>query len=96
MRSFHFSWMLFFLAFLSWFSFSSLSSAIRKDLDLTKQEEWLTRILGLSSTIFFRFLMGPLCDKFGAKINYLIIMLVGAIATFSMVFVDSAISLMVV
>jgi NNP family nitrate/nitrite transporter-like MFS transporter len=55
----------------------------------------MTKVISVASTIFFRFLVGPLCDKYGAKINYVILLFSGAIATFGMAFVNSPISLMV-
>lgn len=68
MRAFHCSWWGFFVAFFIWFAIAPLLSEIRDDLNITKKDVWTANIIGVGSTILMRFLMGPLCDKFGARI----------------------------
>jgi len=67
MRSFHYSWFAFFLAFFAWFAFAPLMSVIGPQLQLTDQEKWTANICSVASTILMRFIIGPLCDKVGAK-----------------------------
>ena len=67
MRAFHCSWWGFFIAFFIWFAIAPLLSEIRDDLGITKKDVWTANIIGVGSTIMMRFLMGPLCDKFGGK-----------------------------
>mmetsp|Transcript_14958 Transcript_14958/g.34545 ORF Transcript_14958/g.34545 Transcript_14958/m.34545 type:complete len:506 (-) Transcript_14958:316-1833(-) len=67
MRSFHYSWFSFFLAFFAWFAFAPLMSVIGPQLGLTDQEKWTANICSVASTVLMRFIVGPLCDKVGAK-----------------------------
>mmetsp|Transcript_10570 Transcript_10570/g.13388 ORF Transcript_10570/g.13388 Transcript_10570/m.13388 type:complete len:480 (+) Transcript_10570:54-1493(+) len=68
MRAFHCSWFSFFLAFFIWFAIAPLMPEIKKTLELTGQQAWTSNICSVAGTIFMRFLLGPLCDKFGARI----------------------------
>jgi NNP family nitrate/nitrite transporter-like MFS transporter len=67
MRAFHMSWWGFFIAFFIWFAIAPLLSEIKVDLGLTKQEIWTSSIVGVAGTIAMRFILGPACDKFGAR-----------------------------
>lgn len=68
MRAFHCSWFCFFTAFFIWFAVAPLMPEIKKTLNLTAQEAWTTNICSVAGTIAMRFLLGPLCDKYGARI----------------------------
>lgn len=68
MRAFHCSWFSFFLAFFIWFAIAPLMPEIKKSLNLTPQQAWSSNISSVAGTIFMRFLLGPMCDKFGARI----------------------------
>jgi NNP family nitrate/nitrite transporter-like MFS transporter len=68
MRAFHVNWFSFFMAFFIWFAISPLLSEIRDDLGLSKQQIWTSSIIGVGGTIFMRFLLGPLVDKYGPRI----------------------------
>jgi len=68
MRAFHCSWWTFFVAFFIWFAIAPLMPEIKKTLGLTPQEAWTSNICSVAGTIFMRFLLGPLCDKYGARI----------------------------
>ena len=68
MRAFHCSWFSFFLAFFIWFAIAPLMPEIKKSLSLTPQQAWTSNICSVAGTIFMRFLLGPLCDKYGARI----------------------------
>ena len=57
----------FFLAFFAWFAFAPLMSVIAPQLGLTDQEKWTANICSVASTVLMRFIVGPLCDKVGAK-----------------------------
>jgi len=68
MRAFHCSWFTFFCAFFIWFAIAPLMPEIKKTLSLTPQQAWTSNICSVAGTIFMRFLLGPLCDKYGARI----------------------------
>lgn len=89
MRAFHFSWMGFFMAFNIWFAIAPLLGEIRNDLGLTRQQVWTSSIIGVGGTIFMRFLLGPLCDKFGPRILFTSVLIAAAIPTACTGFVNS-------
>ena len=79
MRAFHCAWMGFFMAFFIWFSILPLLSHIRNDLGISKKEVWTSAIAGVGTTIMVRFLVGPLCDKYGPRTPFAIMLCVSAI-----------------
>lgn len=93
MRAFHYSWSGFFIAFFIWFAIAPLLSEIRDDLGLTKGEVWTSSIVGVGGTIFMRFVLGPYCDKYGARILFAIVLCVASIPTACTGLVNSAIGL---
>ncbi|CAM9960321.1 unnamed protein product, partial [Ectocarpus sp. 12 AP-2014] len=90
MRAFHFAWFGFFMAFVSWFAFAPLMKEIKADLGMTKNEVYNANISSVSSTILSRFIVGPLCDTFGARITSSTLLLMGCIPTFFAGLVNSA------
>ncbi|CAB1103516.1 unnamed protein product [Ectocarpus sp. CCAP 1310/34] len=90
MRAFHFAWFGFFMAFVSWFAFAPLMKEIKGDLGMTKNEVYNANISSVSSTILSRFVVGPLCDTFGARITSSTLLLMGCIPTFFAGLVNSA------
>jgi len=81
MRAFHCAWVAFFMAFFIWFAISPLLSEIRDTLDLSNEEIWTSSIVGVTGTIFMRFLLGPLCDKLGARILFSLVLCFASIPT---------------
>ena len=90
MRAFHCSWWGFFIAFFIWFAVAPLLSEIRDDIGITKKDVWTANIVGVGGTIFMRFLMGPLCDKYGARILMAGMLCVASVPTACIGFVNSA------
>lgn len=81
-RTFHLSWIGFFVAFLSWFAFPPLiHGVIQQDLQLTHAQIANSNIMALLATLLVRFLVGPLCDKYGPRYVMVGCLLVGAIPT---------------
>ncbi|KAI5360375.1 Putative nitrate transporter NarK/NarU, major facilitator superfamily, MFS transporter superfamily [Septoria linicola] len=81
-RVFFFSWFGFFIAFWSWYAFTPLLSlTIKKDLNLTTEQIANTNIAALTGTLLVRFVAGPLCDRFGPRWTYIMILLAGSIPT---------------
>jgi MFS transporter, NNP family, nitrate/nitrite transporter len=79
MRTFHITWMTFFLCFFGWFGIAPLMPVIREDLDLNKQQIGNIIIASVAITIFARLFFGWLCDKIGPRISYTILLLVGSL-----------------
>ena len=90
MRAFHCSWYGFFVAFFVWFAIAPLLSEIRDDIGITKEDVWTANIVGVGGTIFMRFLMGPLCDKYGARILMAGMLCVASFPTACIGFINSA------
>jgi NNP family nitrate/nitrite transporter-like MFS transporter len=90
MRAFHCSWWCFFIAFFIWFAIAPLLSEIKSTLNLTKEEVWTSSIVGVGGTIMMRFVLGPLCDKFGARVLFTGVLCVASIPTALTGLVNSA------
>ena len=78
MRTFHLTWVSFFLCFFGWFGIAPLMAVIREDLGLTKSEIGSTIIASVAITILVRLLVGPLCDRIGPRKTYAGLMILGA------------------
>jgi NNP family nitrate/nitrite transporter-like MFS transporter len=90
MRAFHCAWWGFFIAFFIWFAIGPLLSEIKDDLGLTKQEVWTSSIVGVGSTIVLRFILGPLCDVYGARTLFAIVLCAASIPTACTGFIQTA------
>merc|ERR1719446_1772805 len=75
------SWWGFFIAFFIWFAIAPLLTEIKQDLNLTKQQVWTSSIAGVGGTIFMRFILGPACDKWGARIPMAAVLCCASIPT---------------
>ncbi|RAO66064.1 uncharacterized protein BHQ10_002076 [Talaromyces amestolkiae] len=81
-RVFFFSWLGFFVAFLSWFAFPPLLTVtIKKDLNMSQADVANSNIMALLATLLMRFICGPMCDKFGPRWVFITVLLCGAIPT---------------
>jgi len=68
MRAFHCATAGFFVAFFVWFSLSPLLSVVASDLNLTRQQIWISTMCNDAATVLTRlFIFGPLCDVVGAR-----------------------------
>lgn len=81
MRAFHCSWIGLFIASFIWFSIAPLLSEIRDTLLISNQQIWTSSIVGVGGTIFIRLLMVPLCDKYGARLLFAIVLCGASIPT---------------
>jgi len=79
MRAFHITWFAFFLAFFGWFGIAPLMAIIREDLMLTKAQIGNTMIASVAITVLVRLLIGPLCDRLGARLTYTWLLMLGSI-----------------
>lgn len=95
MRAFHCSWWGFFIAFFVWFAIAPLLSEIRDDIGISKKDVWTANIVGVGGTILMRFIMGPMCDKFGARTLFTIMLCLASVPTACVGFVNSATGLAV-
>ncbi|QJW91817.1 MFS transporter [Spirosoma taeanense] len=79
MRTFHITWLTFFVCFFGWFGIAPLMPIIREDLHLTKPQIGNAIIAAVSMTVFARLLIGRLCDTIGPRLTYTGLLLIGAI-----------------
>lgn len=75
MRTFHITWLTFFVCFFGWFGLAPLMPTIREDLHLTKAQVGNTIIAAVSATIFARLIIGRLCDTWGPRKTYTALLL---------------------
>ncbi|KAF0497505.1 nitrate transporter [Gigaspora margarita] len=90
MRALHVSWICFHIAFTGWFAVAPLLPTIKNDLNLTDAQIGDCNIAALSSSIIFRILAGPLCEKFGPRRVMAGFLILGAIPTACVGLVQSA------
>jgi NNP family nitrate/nitrite transporter-like MFS transporter len=95
MRAFHCAWFSFFMAVLIWFSIAPILGEIRKTLHLSKKEIWTSSIVAVAGTVVMRFILGPLCDKFGARALFILVLLTASVPTACTGLVNSATGLAV-
>jgi MFS transporter, NNP family, nitrate/nitrite transporter len=70
MRTFHLTWMAFFLCFFGWFGLAPLMSVIKVDLGLTKGQIGNIIIASVAATVVARIAIGKLCDSWGPRKTY--------------------------
>jgi NNP family nitrate/nitrite transporter-like MFS transporter len=84
MRTFHLSWLAFFICFFGWFAHAPLmNSTISVDLNLSKDQILTAFMASVGVTIFARILVGYFCDRFGPRMTYVVLLIFGAIAVAS-------------
>jgi len=84
MRAFHCAWTSFFVAFLCWFAIAPLLSEVTISLNLTKQQIWTSNMFSVTGSAILRIVIGPLCDKYGARLCSAGILFVTAVPTMAL------------
>lgn len=79
MRTFHLSWLAFFLCFFGWFGIAPLMAVVREELELTKSQIGNIIISSVAITVFARLFTGWLCDKIGPRITYTYLLILGSL-----------------
>lgn len=82
MKTFHTTWLMFFVCFFGWFGLAPLMPTIRGDLHLTKPQVGNLIIISVSSTIIARLLIGKLCDTWGPRKTAVRLLLLGSLPVF--------------
>ncbi|MEP3837619.1 MAG: MFS transporter [Algibacter sp.] len=78
-RTFWITAISFFLCFFAWFGIVPFMPDVVKELGLTPDQKWNSIILAVSGTVFARLLIGKLCDKYGPRLCYTWLLMLGAI-----------------
>jgi NNP family nitrate/nitrite transporter-like MFS transporter len=79
MRAFYASWICCFTSCFVQFSQAPLLPAIAESLNLSKRDIWFTNVWMMVGGIPVRFLLGPLCDKYGSA-RSIVTLLLAAVA----------------
>ncbi|TDH27326.1 MFS transporter [Segetibacter sp. 3557_3] len=82
MKTFHITWLMFFVCFFGWFGLAPLMPSIREDLHLTKSQVGNLIIVSVSSTIIARLIIGRLCDTWGPRKTAVRLLIVGSLPVF--------------
>ncbi|MEY2937236.1 MAG: hypothetical protein RL033_7985 [Pseudomonadota bacterium] len=89
MRAFHLTWLAFFACFFAWFAVAPLMPVIKGDLGLTKDQIANINIAAVGITILVRLIIGPLCDKYGPRLMYTLLLAFGSLPVFGIALADS-------
>lgn len=79
MRAFHLTWLAFFFCFFGWFGIAPLMAVVREDLLLSKAQIGNTIIASVAITVLVRLLIGPFCDRFGPRLMYSALLVIGSL-----------------
>ncbi len=92
MRTFHLTWLAFFLCFFGWFGIAPLMVYVRDELGLSKAQIGNIIIASVAITVFARLAVGWLCDKIGPRIAYTIVLIFGSLPVMGIGLADSYLS----
>lgn len=79
MRTFHITWLTFFFCFFAWFGIAPLMPLVSEQLHLTKAQKGNIAIASVSATIIARLLVGRLCDIWGPRKTYTLLLILCSI-----------------
>ncbi len=80
-RILHLTWFAFFMSFVVWLGLGPMMPFIQEALDLTNQQAKVLLILNVAMTIPARIVVGILVDKYGPRIMYSSILVLGGIVS---------------
>ncbi|WP_339711592.1 MFS transporter [uncultured Kriegella sp.] len=95
MRTFWITSIAFFVCFFAWFGIVPFMPDVVKDLGLTPTQKWNSVILAVSGTVFARLLIGKLCDKYGPRLCYTYLLVIGAIPVILLGFVQTPLQFLI-
>jgi NNP family nitrate/nitrite transporter-like MFS transporter len=79
MRAFHYAWFGFFIGKFVWFAISPIRPLIASDLNLSDDDIRVAQTVGFVAKALARIVSGPLCDAYGARITFSVMLCVGSI-----------------
>ncbi|GAA4323629.1 MFS transporter [Mucilaginibacter gynuensis] len=79
MRTFHITWLMFFVCFFGWFGLAPLMPTIRTELGLSKSQVGNIIIASVTATIIARLIIGKLCDTWGPRKTAVRLLIFGSI-----------------
>ena len=94
-RTFWITSIAFFICFFAWFGIVPFMPDVVRDLGLTPAQKWNSIILAVAGTIFARLLIGKLCDKYGPRICYTYLLVLGSIPVILLGFVQTPLQFLI-
>jgi len=94
-RTFWITSIAFFICFFAWFGIVPFMPDVVKDLGLTPNQKWNSIILAVTGTVFARLAIGKLCDKYGPRICYTYLLILGAIPVILLGFVQTPLQFLI-
>jgi len=94
-RTFWITSIAFFICFFAWFGIVPFMPDVVRDLELTPAQKWNSIILAVTGTVFARLLIGKLCDKYGPRICYTYLLVLGAIPVILLGFVQTPLQFLI-
>lgn len=94
-RTFWITSIAFFICFFAWFGIVPFMPDVVKDLGLTPTQKWNSIILAVTGTVFARLLIGKLCDKYGPRLCYTWLLIIGAIPVIAIGFVQTPLQFLI-
>lgn len=94
-RTFWITSIAFFICFFAWFGIVPFMPDVVRDLELTPTQKWNSIILAVTGTVFARLLIGKLCDKYGPRLCYTYLLVLGAIPVILLGFVQTPLQFLV-
>ena len=88
-RILHYTWFAFFMTFVVWLGLGPMMPFIKEALDLTDQQAKVLLILNVAMTIPARIVVGMLVDKFGPRIMYTGILILGGLISIAFAWASS-------
>lgn len=88
-RILHYTWFAFFMTFVVWLGLGPMMPFIKEALGLTNQQAQVLLILNVAMTIPSRIVVGMLVDKFGPRIMYSSILILGGLISIAFSWADS-------
>jgi MFS transporter, NNP family, nitrate/nitrite transporter len=82
MRTFHITWITFFVSFFSWFSLAGLMPVIIDEFKLSASQVGDIVIASVTATILARLVIGRLCDTLGPRKTYTYLLLICSLPVF--------------
>lgn len=95
MRTFHITWLTFFVCFFAWFAVAPLMPLITEQLHLTKAQKGNIGIAAVSATIIARLVIGKLCDTLGPRRTYTALLVICSIPVMLIGFSNSYLSFLI-
>lgn len=94
-RTFWITTIAFFLCFFAWFGIVPFMPDVVRDLGLTPDQKWNSIVLAVSGTVFARLAIGKLCDKYGPRLCYTWLLIIGAIPVILLGFVQTPLQFLI-